>query len=156
MLGELFDSSIVGTDLSALLRLVIAALLAGVIGWERETVGKAAGFRTHMLVGVASAMFIIMAELVMLEFHGNPGVARFDPVRAIAAVATGIGFLGGGTIFLAHGKDRVHGLTTAASIWATSAVGITVGLRHLLLATGATILLVIILRVMARLDQPAP
>lgn len=155
MLSEFFSAQMVGTDLSALLRLVIAGILAGVIGWERETVGKSAGLRTHMLVGIASAMFIIMAEIAMLEFHGNAGVARFDPVRAIAAVATGIGFLGGGTIFLSHGQDRVRGLTTAASIWATSAVGITVGLRHVLLATGATFLLVLVLRVMTRLDRVA-
>lgn len=153
MLSELFDPSILGTDLSALVRLLIAAALAGVIGWERETVGKSAGFRTHMLVGIASAMFIIMAELVAVEFQGNADIVRLDPVRAIAAVATGIGFLGGGTIFLARGEDRVQGLTTAASIWATSAVGITVGLGHLLLATGATLLLVIVLRVMVRLDR---
>ncbi len=155
MLSRLFDASMVGTDLSALLRLVIAGVLAGIIGWERETVGKSAGLRTHMVVGIASAMFIIMAELVMLEFHGNPGVARFDPVRAIAAVATGIGFLGGGTIFLSRSEDRVRGLTTAASIWATSAVGITVGLRHVLLAAGATILLVAVLRMLTRLDRSA-
>lgn len=151
-MNEFFDPATVTTDLTALGRVLIAALLSGLIGWERETMGKSAGFRTHILVGVASAMFVILAEIIMLEHRGDSALTRMDPIRAVEAVATGIGFLGAGMIFLSQSRSEVKGLTTAASIWATGALGITVGLGHYLLALGATLLLAIVLRVLVRLD----
>src|SRR3989344_7887772 len=94
-----------------LIRLVFATLAGGLIGLEREIVHRPAGIRTHMLVSLGSALFVLVA----LDAFPN------DVVRIIAGIATGIGFLGAGTIFKA--KNDVHGLTTAASIWAVSAVG---------------------------------
>ena len=139
----------VNAELLLLVRLVAAGALGSVLGWEREQARKPAGLRTHMLVAIASALFTVLAGLVAQEASGNQ---RGDPVRAIQAIAMGIGFLGGGVIFVARRQNEVHGLTTAASIWATAAVGIAVGLAHYLLAAGATLILVIVLRVVARLE----
>jgi len=135
-------------DYAILIRLVLAALLAGILGWEREQAGKSAGLRTHMLVGISAALYTGLAEVMTSEAGA---VGRSDPIRAIQAVALGIGFLGGGMIYVS--KDRVQGLTTAASIWATAAMGIAVGLARYRLAGGATILLAIVLHVLARFDR---
>jgi len=135
-------------DLVILSRLVVAALLAGVLGWERERAGKSAGLRTHMLVGIAAALYTGLAEVASVEL----GAGRSDPLRAIQAVAMGIGFLGGGIIFV-NRNDRVQGLTTAASIWATAAMGVAAGLGHFRLAAGVTVLLAIVLHVLARFDR---
>ena len=131
-----------------LIRLVAAGLLAGILGWERERAGKSAGLRTHMLVGISAALYTGLAELL----SGEAGASgRADPIRAIQAVALGIGFLGGGMIYVSN--DRVQGLTTAASIWATAAMGIAVGLAHYRLAVGATVLLALVLHVLARFER---
>ena len=135
-------------DLVILSRLVVAALLSGVLGWERERAGKSAGLRTHMLVGIAAALYTGLAEVASVEL----GAGRSDPIRAIQAVAMGIGFLGGGIIFV-NRNDRVEGLTTAASIWATAAMGVAAGLGHFRLAAGVTVLLAIVLHVLVRFDR---
>ena len=135
-------------DFVILGRLVVAGLLAGVLGWEREQAGKSAGLRTHMLVGIAAALYTGLAEVASVEL----GAGRSDPVRAIQAVAMGIGFLGGGIIFV-NRNDRVQGLTTAASIWATAAMGIAAGLAHFRLAAGVTVLLAVVLHVLERFDR---
>lgn len=134
-----------------LIRLVIAAALGAVLGWEREKAGKAAGLRTHMLVGIASALYTALAELSVQTYMGEEGL-RSDPIRAIQAVAVGIGFLGGGMIVVSRSGERVRGLTTAASIWATAAIGIASGLAYYRLAVGATLLLLLVLHAMARFD----
>ena len=135
-------------DFVILGRLVVAGLLAGVLGWEREQAGKSAGLRTHLLVGIAAALYTGLAEVASVEL----GAGRSDPVRAIQAVAMGIGFLGGGIIFV-NRNDRVQGLTTAASIWATAAMGIAAGLAHFRLAAGVTVLLAVVLHVLERFDR---
>ena len=139
-------------ELALLVRLLAAALLAAMLGWERERAGKAAGLRTHMLVGVASALYTVLGELAVLSYPGTESGLRSDPVRVIQAVAIGVGFLGSGVIFVSKTGDSVRGLTTAASVWATAATGIAVGLGHYVLALGATLLLLLVLRGMARFD----
>jgi len=132
----------------------VAAVLAGLLGWERESARKAAGLRTHMLVGIASALYTAIGQLAVIDLpEGNPERLQADPIRVIQAVAIGIGFLGSGVIFMSHTEDRVYGLTTAASVWATAAIGIAVGLEHYVLAAGATLLLLVVLRGMARFDR---
>lgn len=116
------------------LRLVLATVFGGLIGLEREVVHKPAGVRTHMLVSLGSALFVLVA----LETLPN------ETARIIAGIATGIGFLGAGTIF--RSKSEVHGLTTAASIWAVAGVGIAIGLGHYLMTVIAAILVLIILQ----------
>lgn len=139
-------------ELPLLIRLIVAGALAAVLGWEREAAHKPAGLRTHMLVGIASALFTVISELAVQDYPGAGADLRADPLRVIQAVAIGIGFLGSGVIFVAKSGDYVLGLTTAASIWATAATGIAVGLGHYVLAVGSTVLLLLVLRVMARFD----
>ena len=116
------------------LRLVLSVVFGGLIGLEREVVHKPAGIRTHMLVSLGSALFV----LVTIETLPN------EAARIIAGIATGIGFLGAGTIFKA--KDEVHGLTTAASIWAVSAVGLAIGLGYYLMTIISVVLILIVLQ----------
>ena len=137
-------------DLAVLVRLIIATALAGALGWEREATGKAAGLRTHMLVGMGSALFVSLARLIILDFQGFGDQLQFDPIRIVEAIVAAIGFLGAGTIFVARGHDRVSGLTTAASIWATAGVGIAVGLERYVLAVGTTVLVLVVLHTLRR------
>lgn len=127
-------------DLAWLVRTVIAGLLAACIGNERERAGKAAGLRTHVLVGIASATFVGAGR-----FEPEVNGISVDPLRVVAAVATGIGFLGAGIIFVSPDRDRVRGLTTAASIWATASIGIAVALDRITYAIIVTGILYIVL-----------
>ena len=140
-------------QLLLLIRLGVAGALSAVLGWEREVARKPAGLRTHMLVGVASALFTVLAELAVMDYPGDQGGMRADPIRVIQAVAIGVGFLGSGVIFVSKSDESVQGLTTAGSIWATAAVGIAAGLGYYILAVGATVLLMLVLRGMARFDR---
>jgi putative Mg2+ transporter-C (MgtC) family protein len=143
-----------------LLRLIVAAVLSGLIGLERERTGKDAGLRTHMLVAVGATMFVSFMDLLAIDARpiAPPGPAgnfrvQIEPLATIEAVVTGISFLGAGTIFVAGQRHRVKGLTTAASIWVTAAVGIAVGIQCYILAAGSTILILIILRVISWLEE---
>ena len=117
-----------------LLRLVLAVIAGGFIGLEREVVHKPAGIRTHMLVSLGSALFV----LVTIDTLPS------EAARIIAGIATGIGFLGAGTIF--RSKSEVHGLTTAASIWAVAGVGIAIGLGYYLMTLISVVLILIVLQ----------
>lgn len=117
-----------------LLRLVLAVIAGGFIGLEREVVHKPAGIRTHMLVCLGSALFML------LTFETSPD----ETARIMAGIATGIGFLGAGTIFKA--KNDVHGLTTAASIWAVAGVGVAIGLGYYLITSVSVALILIVLQ----------
>ena len=140
-------------QLLLLVRLVAAGALSAVLGWEREAARKAAGLRTHTLVGIASALFTVLAELAVADYPGDDRGLRADPIRVIQAVAIGVGFLGRGVIFVSRSDESVRGLTTAGSIWATAAIGIAAGLGYYILAVGATLLLIVVLRGMARFDR---
>lgn len=139
-------------DLTIAVRLLIAAILSGVVGWERESQGRSAGLRTHMLVGAAAALFVGVAGMTMDTFPQQPPIVRFDPTRVIQGVILGIGFLGGGIIFVERSGHRIRGLTTAASIWTTTAIGLTVGLGRYLLAALATALVFLILNTLRKLE----
>ena len=128
------------TNLVVLERLLLISVIAGAIGYERERHGRAAGFRTHILVGVGSCL-IMMTGLDLMERLA--GHATFDPTRMAAQVISGIGFLGAGTIL--RFRASVRGLTTAASLWAVGGVGLAVGsgfLRGAIL-TGLVVILVL-------------
>ena len=146
-------------ELWILLRLVVAATLSGLIGYERERTGKDAGLRTHMLVAIGATMFVSFTDLFAIESlpfapAGPPGNFRvqIEPLATVESIVTGISFLGAGTIFVSGKGRRVRGLTTAASIWVTAAVGIAVGLERYVLAAGATVLILIILHVLDKLE----
>jgi putative Mg2+ transporter-C (MgtC) family protein len=140
-------------ELVLLIRLLVAGALSAILGWERESARKPAGLRTHMLVGIASALYTVLAELAVLDYPTDENDMRADPIRVIQAVAIGVGFLGSGVIFVSRTGESVLGLTTAGSIWATAAIGIAAGLGYYILAVGATLLLVVVLRGMARFDR---
>jgi putative Mg2+ transporter-C (MgtC) family protein len=118
--------------LPALLALVLSAL----IGIEREVRAKSAGLRTHTLVGLGSAVFMIVSKYGFGDLSDVPGVS-IDPSRVAAQVVSGIGFIGGGLIFVR--RDIVRGLTTAATVWLAAAVGMAAGAGLPLLAVGATL-----------------
>lgn len=124
------------------LRIFMAVLLGGLLGLEREFHGKAAGLRTHMLVALGSAMFV----LVPLQ----AGIELSDLSRVIQGIVTGIGFLGAGTIMKLHDEERIRGLTTAASIWLTAAVGIAAGAGREATAVLTTLFALFILSVLRR------
>jgi len=118
-----------------ILSIVISALLGGAIGLEREYRSKEAGFRTHFLVGLGSGLFMVLSLHGFDDFVGIQGIQR-DPSRIAAQVVSGIGFIGAGTIIFQ--KNVVKGLTTAAGLWVTSAIGMTAGAGMYLLALAAT------------------
>jgi putative Mg2+ transporter-C (MgtC) family protein len=123
-------------------RLVLAALLGSVIGFERERLSWAAGLRTHMLVCVGSALIMIVSAFGFADVLGNDHVV-LDPSRIAAQVVSGIGFLGAGSILLRG--EIVRGLTTAASLWSVAAVGLAVGGGLYTAAIAATVIILIIL-----------
>ncbi|WP_455277392.1 MgtC/SapB family protein [[Eubacterium] cellulosolvens] len=105
------------SEFELIIRLLLALLLGALIGLERERGDKPAGLRTHILVSVGSAQFTI------LSFYSFPGS---DPSRIAAYIVVGVGFIGAGTII--QSRDRVTGITTAATLWVTSSIGMTVGI----------------------------
>ena len=107
-----------------ILRLVVAGLFGGVIGWDREYRAKEAGLRTHFLVALGSALIMIVSQHAFADVLGKEGIS-LDPSRVAAQVVSGIGFIGAGTILIQ--KQFVRGLTTAAGLWATSGIGLAVG-----------------------------
>lgn len=129
--------------LEFILRLFLAAFLGGIIGLERNYRAKEAGFRTHFLVALGSALFMIVSQYgygSQVEYMGN---LRWDASRIASQVVTGIGFIGAGTIIFQ--KHVVRGLTTAAGLWVTSAIGLTCGSGMYVVATAATVLVFVCL-----------
>ncbi|MBI3318281.1 MAG: MgtC/SapB family protein [Candidatus Omnitrophica bacterium] len=110
------------SDVEVMFRLILATVFSGLIGLEREVSGRAAGFRTHILVCVGSALIMLTGIHLFEQYKG---IAQVDPTRLAAQVVSGIGFLGAGTIIQYH--DSVRGLTTAASLWAAAGIGLAVG-----------------------------
>ena len=130
-------------------RLVLAFVLGGLVGWEREYEEKPAGLRTLILVSIGSALFVLVTQAVIgTAASGN--AAGVDSLRIVAGVAQGVGFLGAGTIFTSRGT--VHGLTTAAAIWAMSAVGVACGFGAWQMALVGTALTFVALRVLGPLS----
>ena len=124
-----------------ILRLALVVLLCGAVGLERESRGRAAGLRTHMLVGLGSALFTLVSAYGFEDFAGVPGPRgglAYDPTRIAAQIVTGIGFLGAGVILRQEGA--ILGLTTAAGLWAAAAIGMGVAAGYYLGTVVATVL----------------
>jgi putative Mg2+ transporter-C (MgtC) family protein len=134
-----------GEGLRITVRMLLAATLGGLLGYERQRHGKQAGLRTHMLVALGSAFFVLVPE--------QAGMSQNALSRVIQGVITGIGFLGAGTILKLSGERQIRGLTTAAGIWLAAAVGVAVGLGRLIPAVLGTLLALIILSVLRQLEQ---
>lgn len=131
-----------------IIRLILAFILGGLIGLEREMHGRAAGLRTHMLVSLGSALIMLTSMHIFYLYHR---ITAIDPVRIAAGVITGIGFLGAGTII--RFRASVRGLTTAASIWAVAGIGIAIGSGFYLGAYTATALVLIVLFLLTKLER---
>ena len=123
MLIERFAGLAELTYTTAILRLLIAAICGGLVGVEREVHGRAAGLRTHMMVSLGAALTTLIGVFNVDVL----GITWADPMRVGAQVISGIGFLGAGTILLKKGNSQITGLTTAAGLWATAAIGLAVG-----------------------------
>jgi putative Mg2+ transporter-C (MgtC) family protein len=136
-------------DLELSLRLLLAALLGSVIGFERERLLWAAGLRTHMLVCVGSCLFMVVSAYGFKDVIGRDVV--LDPSRIAAGVVSGVGFLGAGSIILRN--EVVKGLTTAASLWAVAAVGLAVGGGLYLAAVAAVLIILVILAGVKPLEE---
>jgi len=121
--------------------LILAATLGALIGLEREWAQRAAGLRTFSLISLGSALFVMISRLSFIQYLG---VSSLDPSRTLGQIIVGIGFLGAGIIIFRQREGRVEGLTTAAMMWTTSAVGAAVGLELYWLAISATTLIVLI------------
>jgi putative Mg2+ transporter-C (MgtC) family protein len=126
-----------------ILRLAVAAALGGLLGWERERSGKSAGARTHMLVAMGAALFVLIPQQM--------NMADADLTRVIQGIITGIGFLGAGTILKSTSEQTVKGLTTAAGLWLTAAIGMTAGLGRGGSAFLSTLLALIILHLVPKI-----
>ncbi|PKV95459.1 MULTISPECIES: MgtC/SapB family protein [Amycolatopsis] len=124
-----------GQQWSLLAPVLVALVLSTLIGLERELSMKSAGLRTHALVGVGSAVFMLVSKYGFDDFLANPHVS-LDPSRVAAQVVSGVGFLGGGLIFIR--SNAVQGLTTAATVWVTAAIGMACGAGLPVLAAAGT------------------
>ncbi len=131
-------------QLELCVRIAIAVGLSMLIGFERERSGQAAGLRTHMLVGLGAALFTVLSLFAFGE--GDQG-------RVAAQIVTGIGFLGAGAIIQRRNSNHPHGLTTAAGVWATAAVGMASGAGLFVIAAFTTVLIVFVLGALAWLSD---
>jgi len=126
-------------------RLLAALLAGGIIGLQREVSGKAAGLRTHILVCAGTALFVLAAV--------NTGMQQDALSRVIQGLVTGIGFLGAGAILKVESKHQIKGLTTAAGIWMTAAIGVAIGVGRLGTAAIGTVLAWFVLAILIKLDK---
>jgi putative Mg2+ transporter-C (MgtC) family protein len=138
-------------DVEIGLRLLVATLLSGIIGLERERGERAAGLRTHALVGMGSCLLMIVSAFGFEDWHYTPGA--LDPSRIAAQVVSGIGFLGAGVIIFQRDGGVVRGLTTAASVWVVAAIGLAVGGGMYVTAAVATVIALVILAGLKPLEQ---
>lgn len=134
--------------LITIFRLLLACILGGLIGYERESMNRPAGFRTHILVCLGSALVMLTSQYIFEQYKG---ITNIDPARLGAQVISGIGFLGAGTI-IREGAS-VKGLTTAASLWAVSCVGIAAGIGFYEGAIVAALVIYITLIMLKRLER---
>ncbi|WP_224998860.1 MgtC/SapB family protein [Cesiribacter sp. SM1] len=123
-------------ELNQFMNVLVAALLTGAIGWEREQRNMPAGLRTNMIVGVSAALLVILGHM-MVEFYDTMDAGaslQYDPLRVVQAIIVGVGFIGGGTILKVADKEKIRYLTSAATILISAGIGIAVALERYLLS----------------------
>lgn len=143
IVSEFSDIPDVSTITRITLRLALAAILGGMLGYERELRARSAGVRTHMLVAVGAALFVIGPL--------QSGMPLADMSRVLQGIVQGIGFLGAGAIIVRGAQKKIQGLTTAANIWATAGIGIVAGLGLEATAVLSTVIVLIILAIIPRI-----
>ena len=145
-LGQAWSQLVVLSEVAA------AMLLGGLIGYERETANKPAGFRTHMMLAGACALLVGLGDAMLATFsRQHPEMISADPFRLVGGVVTALGFIGAGTIFRPEGQ-RVEGLTTATSLLFSGGIGVCAALQQWWLAVGATLLALLVLRGLQTLE----
>lgn len=144
-------------DIRILLQSLVAVILGGAIGYEREAAGKRAGLRTNMLVCLAAFLFTQISMMMTGEAAAalTEELVLSDPVRIVQAIVIGISFLGAGVIIRDPEKDRVQGITTAATLLVVAPIGVAVALGHYVLAIGMTAITLVVLRTLNRLELRA-
>jgi putative Mg2+ transporter-C (MgtC) family protein len=143
---EFSDLGDVSSITRVVIRLLVAVSLGALLGYERESVGASAGLRTHMLVSLGSALFV----LIPLQ----AGMKIEDVSRVLQGITAGIGFLGAGAILKSQDENRIHGLTTAAGVWLTAAVGIAAGMGRESTAILSALFALVILSLLRRFTKP--
>lgn len=131
-------------ELEILGTVVLAAVLGGIIGFDRELADKPAGLRTHMLVAASASLLVSLLPILVERAGLDPSTVQSDPIRVMEAVVVGVTFLGAGTII--RQRAGIEGLTTAASLLFVAALGIAVALSQYLLAAGLTVINLVVLR----------
>jgi len=157
---EFAISIVTGTEAVMALRLIVAALLGALIGYEREYMGKAAGLRTYAIVSVGACLFTLVSiygveqlpSFVAPEISSGNFNVNYDPTRIASNIVTGIGFLGAGLIILRG--SRLEGLTTAAGLWVAAAVGTAVGFGYYIVS-GVTVLIVLVILLFLTKVEPS-
>ncbi len=132
-------------QLAILMDVIIATILSGIIGYEREHLNKPAGLRTNMIIGGASCLIaaITLPLIAEVEVYVDAAEVQTDPIRLLQALVVGISFIGAGTIIKAE-SDRIHGLTTAATLLYSMSIGICVAIHQYVLAVGVMIIVLIV------------
>jgi len=147
IVSEFSDIPDLSTMTRIVVRLLLAAILGGIVGYERERKARSAGVRTHMLVAVGAALFVLGPL--------QSGMEISDLSRVVQGIVQGVGFLGAGAIIFRAGQHKVEGLTTAANIWATAGIGVVVGLGLEATAVLSTVIVLTILAVVPFIVPPA-
>jgi len=137
----------VDTLTTIVVRVLVAAILGGLVGWEREHKGRAAGLKTHILVSIGSALFVLAPLLADID--------GADVTRVMQGVVSGIGFLGAGAILKLDKGERVEGLTTAAGVWMTAAIGMAAGMGQEMVALATTFVALLVVGAIPRIQRPA-
>src|SRR5262245_51773593 len=140
-----FESPDLAQALRLSIHVLMAVLLGGLLGYQRARVGKAAGVRTHMLVALGAAIFVLIPR----QDNAQPS----DLSRVLQGIAAGIGFIGAGTIIKRTDEGEIQGLTTAASLWLTAAIGAAAGMGRIILAVVAVVMALVVLEVVLRLEE---
>ncbi|MCD9124662.1 MgtC/SapB family protein [Luteimonas fraxinea] len=136
----------VDTSTTIVVRVLVAAILGGMVGWEREHKGRAAGLKTHILVSIGSALFVLAPLL--------SGIDGGDVTRVMQGIVSGIGFLGAGAILKLDKGERIEGLTTAAGVWMTAAIGMAAGMGQEMVALATTVMALLVVSALPKLQRP--
>ena len=145
VLSEFSDIPDVAQITRITLRLLVAAALGGLLGYEREQQGKSAGVRTHMMVAIGAALFVLIPQQI--------GASTSDLTRVLQGLVAGVGFLGAGAIILGTKQVETRGLTTAAGIWVTAAIGVAAGMGRESTAVLSTVVALFVLTVIPWIYQ---
>jgi putative Mg2+ transporter-C (MgtC) family protein len=145
VLSEFSEITDVAQITRIILRSLLAAILGGLLGYDRELKGRAAGLRTHMLVSLGAALFVLIPQ--------QAGASVADLTRVLQGLAAGVGFLGAGSIIMGRRQEETKGMTTAASIWLTAAIGVASGMGREATAILSTLFALVILSLILKVER---